>query len=465
VKELWQLGALELADLIRKQETTSREVLDALLARIDAVNGDLNAVVALLPEAAAVADAADRAIAAGELTGPLHGVPITVKENIDVAGAATTQGVSAFAAAIAPLDAPVVERMRAAGAIPFARTNLPDFGLRVHTDSELRGLTRNPWDPQVTAGGSSGGEASALASGMSPLGLGNDIGGSLRNPAHCCGIASIKPSTGVVPHAASVPPVELAIMAQLMAVEGVMARRVADVRAGLLAVAGSHGRDPLALPVELAEPSPGATLRVAVAADPPGCDTDPGIAAAIRGAADLLDAAGHVVEEAVPASYARTAELWAGLLGADLRVMEPLIAPMMGEGGRTFLHLGLANFPDVDLAGTVALHLERNAADVEWLAFLLEWDVLLSPTWAKPAFAHGADLSADGVEAAMASIRPVLPANLLGLPAAVVPCGVADGLPVGAQFTARRFGDLTALAAARVVEDAIGPLTPIDPVT
>ena len=167
---------------------------------MDAVNGDLNAIVAVLgDEAEKAADSADQAVADGEPLGPLHGVPITVKENIDVAGWPTTHGVPAFADAVVPVDAPVVERMRAAGAIPFARTNLPDFGLRVHTDSTLRGLTRNPWRPDVTAGGSSGGEASALASGMSPLGLGNDLGGSLRNPAHCCGIASIKPSTGVVP--------------------------------------------------------------------------------------------------------------------------------------------------------------------------------------------------------------------------------------------------------------------------
>ena len=200
---------------------------------MEAVNGDLNAIVALLgDEAEKAADAADQAVADGVPLGPLHGVPISVKENIDVAGWPTTHGVPAFAEAVVPLDAPVVERMRAAGAIPFARTNMPDFGLRVHTDSTLRGLTRNPWRPDVTAGGSSGGEASALASGMSPLGLGNDLGGSLRNPAHCCGIASIKPTTGVVPHASCLPPEDPLIMFQLMAVEGVMARRVADVRAG-----------------------------------------------------------------------------------------------------------------------------------------------------------------------------------------------------------------------------------------
>ena len=465
MSELWQLSALELADLVRKQEASSREVLESLLARIDAVNGDLNAVVALLPEAVAAADAADRAVADGGELGPLHGVPITVKENIDVAGSATTQGVVAMEHAIAAVDAPVVERMRAAGAIPFARTNLPDFGLRVHTDSQLRGLTRNPWNPDVTAGGSSGGEASALASGMTPLGLGNDIGGSLRNPAHCCGIASIKPSTGVVPHASSLPPVESTIMFQLMAVQGVMARRVADVRAGLLAVAGPHRRDPLALPVTLDEPAPGVELRVAVVAEPPGGDTDPGIAATVRAAADALADAGHVVEEAVPVSYARVFELWAGLLMADISPLRALLDGVMGDDGRRFLDFGNDGVAALDIAGIVGMHLERNAADLEWHGFLSDWDVVLSPTWTQPAFAHGADLaSADAAMEVLVALRPVLPANLLGLPAAVVPCGTADGLPVGAQFTARRFGDLTALAAAQAVEDAIGPLTPIDPV-
>ena len=335
----------------------------------------------------------------------------------------------------------------------------------MHTDSQLRGLTRNPWNPDVTAGGSSGGEASALASGMSPLGLGNDIGGSLRNPAHCCGIASIKPSAGVIPHASSLPPFESTIMFQLMAVQGVMARRVADVRAGLLAVAGPHRRDPLALPVTLDEPAPGATLRVALVAEPPGGETDAGIAAAVRAAADALADAGHVVEEAAPISYARVFELWAGLLMADISVLRTQLDGLMGDDGRRFLDFGNEGVQALDLAGVVGMHLERNAADLEWHSFLSDWDVLLTPTWTQPAFVHGADLtSADASMDVLVALRPVLPANLLGLPAAVVPCGIADGLPVGAQLTARRFGDLTALAAAQAVEDAIGPLTPIDPV-
>jgi amidase len=200
VSELWRKGAVELAKLISDREVSSREVVQAHLDRVEAVNPHLNAIVRLLPdEALAAADAADRAVADGSALGPLHGVPFTVKENIDLAGTPTTQAVPALAEAVAPVDAPQVERLRAAGMIPLGRTNLPDFGLRVHTDSALHGLTRNPWNPERTAGGSSGGEAAALATGMSPLGLGNDLGGSLRNPAHCCGIASIKPSAPARP--------------------------------------------------------------------------------------------------------------------------------------------------------------------------------------------------------------------------------------------------------------------------
>ena len=183
MSELWKLSALELAAAIRERAASSREVIEAHLARIDAVNPALNAVVRRLDdEALAAADVADKALTDGEDVGALHGVPFTVKENIDLAGTPTTQAIVVLADAIADRDAPVVERMRAAGAIPIARTNLPDLGLRVHTDSSLHGLTRNPWNPNVTAGGSSGGEASALASGMSPLGFGNDSADHCATP-------------------------------------------------------------------------------------------------------------------------------------------------------------------------------------------------------------------------------------------------------------------------------------------
>ena len=463
--ELWQLGALEIAAAVRNRETTSREVLDALVDRIDAVNGDLNAVVALLgDEAVKAAEEADRAVDDGAPLRPLHGVPFTVKENIDVAGWPTTQGVPALAEAIPPVDAPVVERMRAAGAIPFARTNLPDFGLRFHTESLLRGLTRNPWNPDVTAGGSSGGEASALASGMTPLGLGNDLGGSLRNPAHCCGIASIKPSSGVVPDASSVPPEDMPITFQLMAVQGVMARHVADLRAGLLAVAGPHPRDPLSLPVTLMPPAPDARLRVAVLPEPPNGSTEPGIASAIRRTADALVDAGHEVAEAAPSSYARSVELWAELLLPDLRATRPLFDDLISDDARAFLDFANTYLPPIETADWSMLFLERHAVARDWSGFFETWDVLLSPTWAQPPFAVGADVASfDAALATIELVRPVLPANLLGLPAAVIPAGVVDGLPVGAQVTGNRFADLVVLAAAEAVEHALGPITPIDP--
>ena len=166
MRNIWQLSAIELASRIALRQLSSAEVVDAHLARIDAVNPTLNAVVRVLAdEAREAARLADRRLAAGESLGPLHGVPFTVKENIDVAGLPTTWGVPSLAQAVAPVDAPVVERMRTAGAIAIGRTNLPDMALRIHTVSSLHGLTRNPWHPDRTAGGSSGGEAAALASG------------------------------------------------------------------------------------------------------------------------------------------------------------------------------------------------------------------------------------------------------------------------------------------------------------
>ena len=200
--ELWKHGASELAEMIRAGKVSSVEVVEAHLARIEAVNGSLNAMVKVLGEQAVTrASEIDAAMARDEKPGPLAGVPFTVKENIDFAGLPTTNGVPGLAEAVAPSDAPVVERMKNAGGVAIGRTNMPEMGLRVHTDSALYGLTRNPWNPGCTAGGSSGGEAACLASGMSPIGLGNDVGGSLRNPASCCGIASIKPTMGRIPHA------------------------------------------------------------------------------------------------------------------------------------------------------------------------------------------------------------------------------------------------------------------------
>lgn len=467
MSEPWQLGALELAELIRSKEVSSREVLDAHLDRVEACNPHLNAIVKVLADdARAAADAADAAVAAGDPLGPLHGVPCTVKENIDVAGTATSQGVAALADAVATSDAPTVERMRAAGAIPFARTNLPDFGLRVHTHSQLHGLTRNPWNPDVTAGGSSGGEASAIAAGMSPIGLGNDIGGSLRNPAHCCGIASLKPTVGVIPMATSVPPEDMGLSSQLMVVEGPMARRVADVRAGLEVLAGRHWRDPRSVTAALDDAAGGERMRIAVLADPPGGTTDPGIAGVVRAVADRLADAGHDVVEATPPGYERAIELWRMLMIDDLRAQKELLGMVLGPDAMSLIDMFDASSEPTRLPDTHLLHIERYGLMRAWAAFHHEHPVVLSPTWAQPAFAHGADLDPHtGIDLMTDTIRPVLPANLLGTPAAVVRGGVVDGLPVGVQVLGDRYADLRCLTVAAEIEALVGAVTPIDPVT
>jgi amidase len=465
VTELWQLGAVELAGRIRAGDVSSREAVEAHVRRVEKVNDDLNAIVRLLAdEALTAADAADSAVAAGGPLGPLHGVPITVKENIDVAGTPTTQGVRALADAVADVDAPTVARMRAAGAIPFARTNLPDLGLRVHTHSELHGLTRNPWNPHVTAGGSSGGEAAAIASGMSPLGLGNDIGGSLRNPAHCCGVASIKPTVGVVPMATVIPPIDLPLASQMMVVEGPMARRVVDVRTAFERLVGPHLRDPRTVPVVLTDSRPGERLRIAVMVDVPGGETDPGIAAAVTDVADRLADAGHEVVEAAPPEVGTVILLWERLLLADLRAQRDLLFAVMGTDGRALVEWfdaerPASEFPDVQLVYPERFRLQR-----EWSEFFAAHPVLLTPVWSRPAFAHDADL--DPTESEFLEwIRPVLPANLLAIPAAVTPAGISDGLPVGVQVMGDRYTDLRCLTVAAEIESLVGTITPIDPVT
>src|SRR5215471_931197 len=453
--------------MVRGREVSSREVVQAHLNRVEAVNPHLNAIVRLLPEQAlAAADEADRAVADGGRLGPLHGVPFTVKENIDLAGTPTTQGVPALAEAIAPVDAPPVERLRAAGAIPFGRTNLPDFALRVHTDSALHGLTHNPWDPQRTPGGSSGGEAAALASGMSPLGLGTDLGGSLRNPAHCCGVASIKPSTGAVPAASVIPPQDMTSSYQLMSVQGVLARRVADLRAGFTAIAGQHPRDPLSVPAVFTDLAPGDRPPVAVLPEPPGGSTHPGVAAAVRRAADALADDGFKVTEAIPPDYEQAADMWATILAADLRVMKPLLDQLIGAGGRQSIDYVDGYLPASDLASWAMAHTARHRLARRWSLWYQDYPVLLSPVWSQPAFPLDFDIaSLDGAFATLELMRPVLPANLLGTPAAVVPAGMAEGLPVGVQVMGNRYTELRCLAVAEAIEQRLGTLTPIDPVT
>src|ERR1700744_3171729 len=443
MSEIWQLSATQLAQRIAKRELSSVEGVNAHLARIDAVNPALNAIVKVPGhEARKEAAAADRKLAAGDKIGPLPGVPFTVKENIDMPGLPTPWGVPAVAQAIAPSDAPVVQRMRAAGAIPIGRTNLPDMALRIHTVSSLHGLTRNPWHPNRTAGGSSGGEASALASGISPIGLGNDIGGSLRNPANACGIASIRPSFGRVPDAGYVPMQEHLLSVQLMNVQGPMARRVADVRLGLRILMGSHPRDPWSIDAPFEGAPMPRPIRVAVLAEPPGSSPHPAVAAAVRSAAKALADAGYVVEEIAPPRYEDAIGCWARLIMGDFGSVLEQLSPLMGADALAFLNVALGAVPPLANAAEFSrLMVERDGVARAWSTFMAERPLLLSPTWTQLPFEHGFDSATpEGTAAAMEMMRPVTPANLLGLPSACVPAGrdEATGLPIGVLITGQR---------------------------
>jgi amidase len=460
---LWGRSATDLGRMIRSGEVSSVEVVEAHLGRIEAVNPTLNAVVLVLADQALeAAKAADQRRAAGEADlGPLHGVPVTVKENIDVAGTPTTNGVPAFAEAIARVDAPLVERLRAAGAIVIGRTNLPDMALRVSTDSSLRGLTRNPWHADLTAGGSSGGEGSALASGMSPLGAGNDIGGSLRNPAHCCGISSIKPTSGRVPWSDAVAPEDGPLSFQLMAVNGPMARTVADVRLGLQVMAGPDRRDPGSLPVPLSFPDSGGPVRVALLPEPPGMSVDPGVAGIVREAGAHLAAAGYEVEEVVPPEYEQALELWTDFLWTELSSLRPMLDQVIGADGLQFLEAGLGGGSVLDVDAYIHLFVRRRRLARLWAEFFHSYPVILSPVWARPAFPHGWDVP--NASATLELLGPVKPVNVLGLPAAATPGGLVDGLPVGVQCIAAPFRDDRALDAAAAIEAAVGMTVPVDP--
>lgn len=456
--EIWQQSASDLAGAIRSGRLSSREVVEAHLARIEAVNDRLNAVTVVLAESAlAAADAADQ----GEARGPLHGVPFTVNENIDCVGSATTQGLPALAEAMPSVDAPVVARMKAAGAIPIARTNLPEMGLRITTDNPLRGRTLNPWNAERTAGGSSGGEGSALASGMSPIGLGNDIGGSLRNPAFCCGITSLKPSAGRIPHASCLPPVDGGVALQVMCVEGPMARHVEDLRLALGILSGRDPRDPVSVDAPL-EGLP-APKKAALVTEIEGGSLADSAREAVLEAGRALEDSGWEVSEAQPPELERVSEIWAHVMNMDFQPMLEQLSLVMSDRLVKALQ---STFEDFDFSPLQVLqtHTERNRLSRVWSDFFQQYPVVVGPTWTDIQFHHDADLEIpDGMQVVMNRLRFITPANVLGLPSVAVPTGVQDGLPTGVQVYAEKWREDLALGGAEVIEAALGQISPIDP--
>jgi amidase len=458
---IWRQSAGELAAGIRAGTVSSREVIEAHLDRISAVNGHLNAVTVVFAEqAGAAADRADRAVAAGAHLGPLHGVPFTVKENIDLAGSATTQGVPALSHAVPSADAPHVRRLRAAGAIPIARTNCPDFGIGWHTISTLRGATRNPWNPSVTPGGSSGGEAAAIASGMSPLGVGGDLSGSLRWPASCCGIAALKPTLGRIPRAAMQEPREHPLSLQLMLAEGPLARRVADLRIALDVMAGQDWRDPWSVPVPIHDdgsPRP----RIALLPDPSPGGTAAEIQQVVRKIGEALAEAGYVVEEIEPPGIAEAAAVWLDILKSDMSIaIEDMQLPW-GLEQATFVERLFALSEPSTATRTSGAYVARERLQRAWGEFLQGDRVIVAPVFGSLPFA-ARDSLAD-VAGTFARMSITSACNALGLPAVAAPGGLADGLPVGVQVIGAAFREHVCLRVAGEIESFAEVHTPVDP--
>lgn len=464
IDPLCRLGAVELAAAIKVGDTSSRDVVEAHLDRIDEVNDGLNAVVRRLDEEAlALADTADEATREGSATGPLHGVPVTLKENIDLKGHPTTLGTLALAHADAATDEPIVQRLKAAGAIPLARTNLPDMAMRLHTDSGLHGPTRNPWDQSVTPGGSSGGEAVSIATGMSPLGFGGDMCGSLRWPSQCCGVATLKPTLGAVPRAA-LPMAPYGI--ELMAVLGPLARSVADLRVAFDVISGAHPADPWSYPTPSSSVTESylAPGRIAVSSDPGGGGTHASIVAGIERAACVLEEAGWQVEEAEPPRLDEAARLWPEINFGNPINIDAMTALLSPDAQLALERWAFAAgvIPD---GNTFIDALQRRSSIIgDWSMFFRARGLWLTATSTEQPFEVGADLgSVERVGQILNGHRVIMATNSLGLPSAVIPIGVSEGLPQSVQIVGPRFTETACLTAAETIERAVGAFTPIEP--
>lgn len=462
----WHLDAVDLAGLIRRREASAREVVEAHLQRMAVVNSTLNAVVlSLADQARDEADAADAALARGDGLGPLHGVPVTTKVNTDQAGCPTDNAVAAFRDLVAERDNPTVANLRKAGAIVIGRTNTPCFSMRWLTENELHGTTLNPWNAERTAGGSSGGAASAAAAGIAPINQGNDIAGSVRYPAYCCGVVGLRPSYGRVPAYNFTGTKPRPITARLMAVQGPLTRTVRDARLALRVMATGDPSDPRWVDVPLDGPRPAAPIRVALVADPAGRGTLPAVQASVRQAGEWLAAAGYAVEEVEPPRLGAVADLWARLGMADvMRSLAPAVAQYGDAGIRRSAALWEAMHPGYGPQDTLDALAEREQMLRDWQAFLETWPLVVMPSSGEPAFKVGEDLADEPTARRMWNAQlPQLAIPVLGLPAVSVPTGLHDSLPMGVQVVAGRFREDLCLDAAEAIEREARMTRPVEP--
>lgn len=473
-------SATDLAAALRRREIASRELLGHYLGRIEQDNPALNAVVTLEEERARMqASAADEAAARGQLWGPLHGLPMTVKDSIETAGLRTTAGATELADHVPEHDADAVARLRSAGAVIFGKTNLPTYAMDVQSYNPVFGTTNNPWDTARTPGGSSGGAAAALAAGLTGFELGSDIGGSIRNPAHYCGVFGLKPTYGIVPARGHIPGPPGTLTAADISVLGPMGRSADDLDLGLDVLAGPDPVSAVAWRLELPPPRADslAGYRLAAWLDDPYCPTDSDVldvlaaaVAALRGTGTAVDERARPVE--LPAADRLFRQLLQGAVcnGYPRRVFDRLrdeaaAAPAEDDSMRVRTARDITQRKrDWNSANERRLQLAAH-----WAAFFRDHDVLLCPVTPTAAIPH--DHSSD-LDARTISINgrsrsywdQLVWAGLSGmvyLPAAVVPVGrTRQGLPVGLQVVAPHLEDRTAVDVARRIAAVVGGFQP-----
>ena len=445
--ELTSLSATMIARAIRTKLFSSVDVVEAHLSRLESVNPQLNAVVQLSADAARQqAREADQAVTRAEAVGPLHGVPVTIKDSLDTAGMVSTWGTQGRAGFVPQRDATVVARLRAAGAIVLGKTNTPEFTLAGITDNAVYGRTNNPYDVSRSPAGSSGGAGAIIAAGGSALDLGSDTGGSIRMPSHYCGIAGLKPSSGRVPrtgHAISFDIGALDAFTQL----GPMARHVEDLILSLPIIAGPDGYDPTIVPAPLGDPQEVSLrkLRVAFYTDNGITSPSPDTVDTVRTAAGVLAAHGVSVTEARPNSVSEARRLWDRLFLADGGAG---VRRLMNAAGTQTLSPALAWTQTAEVLSITEFTEELTKWSLyrsDMLAFMERYDAVLCPVSATPALRHDAPAGPD--------FSYTLAYNLTGWPAAVVRCGTSpEGLPIGVQIVARPWREDVALALAHYLE-------------
>jgi len=453
--ELIFASATEQAKAIREKRISSEELTRACLERIAEVNPKLNAVVQL-PAATAVAEAreADQALARGEFKGPLHGVPFTLKDAIETEGVISTGGTLGRASYVPEEDATVVKRLRAAGGILLGKTNCPEFGWAWESDNLIYGRTNNPWDLSLSPGGSSGGESAIIAAGGSPFGLGSDAGGSVRFPAHCTGIAAIKPTSGRVPRTGHFP--GPGGMLDALWQIGPLARYIEDLNTLLPIIAGVDWRDTAIVPMPLGDAAKVdlKALRVAFHADN-GIETPTRESIeTVENAARALEASVAAVEGIRPPGIEQTYEIYLGLFTADGGAgLEELLEMAGTKKAHPLLQraLELQRFHATSMAAFGSLMGQWDAFRRSLLSFIERFDVIVCPVCSFPGMVHGSTYDR------LPAFSYTMTYNLTGWPAAVVRGGSSrEGLPIGVQIVARPWREDVALAVAAVIEKMMG---------